>query len=188
MASIDLSAAFDVVNVKLLLKRLDIVGVPSDVVSLIETWLTNRLFYVSVDGEDSCLTASETGTIQGSILGPILYAIFVSPLFDLQKMSNYADDNFVVRWNRCINALIVDMQTSLEAIVKWLRQSGLKVNEDKTELCLFHRNDTRMITLQINNTNIRSTPQINVLGVTFDSKMQWNEQVSKTIKKQTRHY
>ena len=183
MASIDLSAAFDVVNVKLLLKRLDIVGVPSDVVSLIETWLTNRLFYVSVDGEDSCLTASETGTIQGSILGPILYAIFVSPLFDLQKMSNYADDNFVVRWNRCINALIVDMQTSLEAIVKWLRQSGLKVNEDKTELCLFHRNDTRMISLLLNNINIRSTPQINVLGVTFDSKMQWNEQVSKTIKK-----
>ena len=183
MASIGLSAAFDVVSMKLLLKRLDIVDVPTDMVSLIETWLTNRLFYVSIDGEDSCLTASETGTIQGSILGPILYAIFVSTLFDLQKISNYADDNFIVRWSKCINDLIVDMQSSLEAIVKWLRQSGLKVNEDKTKLCLFHRNDTRMITLQINNIHIRLTPQINVLGVTFDPKMQWNEQISKTIKK-----
>ena len=183
MASLDLSAAFDVVNVELLLKRLNIIGIPSDVVSLIETWLSQRLFYVSINGEDSCLTASETGTIQGSILGPILYAIFVSPLFDLHKISNYADDNFIIRWSRSINDLIIDMQTSLEAIIKWLRQSGLKVNEAKTEMCLFHRNDTRTITLQINNSRVTSTPQINVLGVIFDSKMQWNEQVSKTIKK-----
>ncbi len=61
---------------------------------------------------------SNTGTIKGSILGPILYAIFVCPLFNLHNISNYADDNFVVRWNRCINALVTDMQTSLEAIIK----------------------------------------------------------------------
>ena len=52
MASLDLSAAFEVVNVKLLLRRLDIIGIPSDVVSLVETWLTHRLFYVSIEGED----------------------------------------------------------------------------------------------------------------------------------------
>ena len=72
MASLDLSAAFDVVNIELLKKRLDIVGIPSDVVSLIEVWLTDRLYYVSINGDNSCLTKSETGTIQGSILGPIL--------------------------------------------------------------------------------------------------------------------
>ena len=118
-----------------------------------------------------------------SILGPILYAIFVSPLFDLQKLSNYADDNFVIRWNSNINDLIADMQSDLEAMTKWLRQDDLSVNESKTEVCLFHRNDTRLITLNINKTLITSFPHINVLGVIFDSKLQWNEQVSKTIKK-----
>ena len=187
MASLDLSAAFDVVNVKLLLKRLNVIGIPTDVVSLIETWLTDRLFYVSVDGDNSYLTKSDTGTIQGSILGPILYAIFVSPLFDLEKLSNYADDNYIVRWNSCIESLITDMRESLEAITKWLKDSGLKVNESKTEMCLFHRSDTKIINLNLNNVNLKSTPQIKVLGVIFDSKLQWTEQVANAVKKSTKN-
>ena len=183
MASLDLSAAFDVVNIGLLVKRLDIIGVPTDVVSLIETWLTERLFYVSINGDNSCLMSSDAGTIQGSILGPILYAIFVAPLFDLEKLSNYADDNYIVRWNSDMESLIIDMKKSLESITKWLKDSGLKVNEAKTEMCLFHRKDTRAVSIEINNVTIRSTPQINVLGVIFDSKLQWTAHVSKTIKK-----
>jgi hypothetical protein len=183
MASLDLSAAFDVVNIELLIKRLDSVGIPADVVSLIGTWLSERIFYVSINGDNSYFIATNSGILQGSILGPILYAIFVAPLFDLEKLSNYADDNFIVRWNSSIEELIVDMQRSLEAITKWLRDSGLKVNESKTEMCLFHRSYPRIINLAINNINITSTPQINVLGITFDSKMQWSEQVANTIKK-----
>ena len=67
MASLDLSKAFDVVNVGLLIKRLHIIGIPCDVVSLIEIWLKNRFFYVSIDGENLCMTASKSSTIQGSI-------------------------------------------------------------------------------------------------------------------------
>ena len=55
MASLDLSAAFDVVNTKLLLKRLKIIGLPSDVIGMIKIWLEERSFYVSVDGETSFL-------------------------------------------------------------------------------------------------------------------------------------
>ena len=85
MASIDLSAAFDVVNVRLLLKRLKIIGLPSDVITLVRIWLEQRMFYVEVGTSVSPLFSSDTGTVQGSILGPILYAIFVSPVFDLEK-------------------------------------------------------------------------------------------------------
>ena len=183
MASLDLSAAFDVVNVELLLKRLDIVGIPADVVSLIRIWLTERLIYVSVNGDDSCLLHSDTGTIQGSILGPILYAIFVAPLFDLEKLSNYADDNYIVRCSTNITELIIDMKKSLETITKWLKDSGLKVNEIKTEMCVFHRNEVKKVTFELNGTVIKSTPQIGVLGVIFDSKLKWTEQVSNVIKK-----
>jgi hypothetical protein len=75
------------------------------------------------------------------------------------------------------------MQRSLEAITKWLRDSGLMVNEAKTEMCLFHRSSVRIINITVNNLIVRSTPQINVLGVTFDSKLQWTEQVANSIKK-----
>ena len=53
MASLDLSLAFDLVNVKLLLKRLKIIGLPNDVVEMIKIWLEERMFYVNVRGRNS---------------------------------------------------------------------------------------------------------------------------------------
>ena len=183
MSSIDLSAAFDVVNVKLLIKRLKIIGLPNDVIELIEIWLSNRLLYVDLDGNCSYIRTSDSGTIQGSRLGPILYAIYVSPLFDLEKMTNYADDNLIIRWNTNLQELIIDMKKSLEAITKWLKDSGLKVNENKTEMCLFHRNPHEPINLTFNGVTLISKQQMNVLGVDFDSRLQWNEHVARIIKK-----
>ena len=183
MSSIDLSAAFDVVNIKLLLKRLKIIGLPNDIIELIKVWLCNRLFYVDLDGECSYIRTSDSGTIQGSRLGPILYAIYVSALFDLEKMTNYADDNLIVRWNSSLQTLIIDMKKTLEAITKWLKDSGLKVNESKTELCLFHRNPHELISLIFNGVTLTSKHHMNVLGVVFDSRLQWNEHVAQTIRK-----
>ena len=133
------------------------------------------------------MVASETGTIQGSILGPILNAIFVTPLFEMEKLSNYADDNYIVRWNFCIEALIINMKKSLEAITKCLRDSGFKVNDSKTEMCLFHRSDKKIITINLNNCIIKSTPEIKVLGIIFNSKLQWTEQVAAVIKKSNKN-
>ena len=183
MASIDLSAAFDVVDVNLLLKRLTILGIPSDVIELINIWLKNRLFYIDIDGKCSYLKSSDTGTIQGSRLGPILYAIYVSPLFDLQKITNYADDNFIIRSSKILTELIEDMRKSLEAITKWLKQSGLKVNETKTELCAFHKSAEVRLEIVLNGAILKSKTSMNVLGVIFDSKLQWNDQIAHTVKK-----
>ena len=183
MASIDLSAAFDLVNTKLLIKRLKIIGLPSDIVRLIELWLSHRSFYVSINGTNSMVIDLNCGVIQGSILGPMLYAIYVSPLYDLLKLTTFADDNFVIRWNSCMEALIIDMQKDLESMTKWLRDSGMKVNEAKTEICVFHRMDCRPITIRINQIAIKSSNSMNVLGVQFDPKMNWSHQVTKCIKK-----
>ena len=126
------------------------------------------------------------GTVQGSILGPIIYAIYVSPLFDLHNLTNFADDNFIIRWSSHMPELISDLERSLEAITKWLRGSGLAVNDSKTELCLFHRLDQPRITINLFNSEIRSKNAMNVLGVTFDSKLQWSAQVSNIILKANR--
>ena len=181
MASLDLSAAFDMVNTNLLIKRLKIVGIPSDVVDLIKIWLSDRSFYVNIDGRNSILSELFCGTVQGSILGPIIYVIYVSPLFDLHKLTNFADDNFIIRWSRHMPALIADLEESLEAITKWLRGSGLAVNESKTELCLFHRLEQPNLKIKIFNSEIKSQVSMNVLGVLFDSKLQWSAQVATTV-------
>jgi hypothetical protein len=70
-------------------------------------------------------------------LGPILYAIYVAPVFDLVLMSSFADDNFTLKWNSKKNDLIKDMEQEFEMLTKWLRDSGLKVNDDKLKLYYF---------------------------------------------------
>ena len=127
---------------KLLIKRLRIVGLPKDIIELIESWLSLRHYYVSIDGNCSDFFQSETGTVQGSILGPFLYAIY--------------DDNFVIRRNPCLGSLIDDMKVSLAMILKWLKDSGLKVNEAKTEICLFHRQDYPDIHIKVGEALVKS--------------------------------
>ena len=183
MASLDLSAAFDLVNVKLLIKRLYLIGLPKDVIELIKIWLTGRMFYVSIDGKNSIMLELLCGTVQGSILGPILYAIYVSPVFHVADMSNFADDNFIISWSESKVLLVNDMETKLEAITRWLKKSGLIVNETKTELCLFYKKDTHPVEIFLNGTKLHSKKSINALGVLFDSKLQWTDHVALTIKK-----
>ena len=64
---------------------------------------------------------------------------------------------------------------------KWRKDSGLKVNK-KTELCLFYRKDTPPIELIINNISVKSLLRMNVLGVEFDSKLNWSKHISKQIR------
>ena len=108
------------------------------------------MFYVDVKGESSYIKKSDSGTIQGSRLGPILYAIYVSPLFDI------ADDNFIITFHKNKLQTVTLMETKLKLITTWLTDSGLKVNEAKTESCLFHRKDSRPIEIHIN--NVTRTP------------------------------
>jgi hypothetical protein len=81
------------------------------------------------------------------------------------------------------NEVTESLTITLIMITKWLKDSRLKVNESKTELCLFHRKDTQSVQITLSNIFIRSKPSINVLGVTFDTKLQWMEQVSKAVRR-----
>ena len=74
ISSLDLSAAFDLVDLDLLLTRLKIMGIPNDILSLLNIWLRNRYFYVQATNDNSRIYDIDIGTaqVQGSILGPIL--------------------------------------------------------------------------------------------------------------------
>ena len=84
-----------------------IVGLPNDIIKLVEIWLLSRKYYVTVHGKNSFIKMSELGTVQGSILGPFLYALFVSPLFDLTPFFAFADDKQVIETNSNLQALIM---------------------------------------------------------------------------------
>jgi hypothetical protein len=182
MSSLDLTAAFDLVNLDLLLKRMRIMGIPEDLLQLLEIWLRQRSFYVEASGQTSTILESDVGTIQGSILGPILYALFIRPLYRITKVTTFADDNYIIKCNKEKKIALEELGRELEKIIKWLKGSGLKVNESKTELCIFHRSNNTDGSLLVDNVLIKSKNEINVLGITFDSKLQWGLQVSRTIR------
>ena len=91
---------------------------------------------------------------------------------------NFADDNFCV-----LSRLINDLEKNLEMITKWLKDSGLLVNEAKTEICLFHTRDQPLIKVKVLNAEITSKKSINVLGVIFDCKLNWSMHIANVITK-----
>ena len=183
MASLDLSAAFDVVNVDLLLKRLKVMGIPEDVTDLLESWLKNRLCYVEVRNCCSQYYDSNTGTVQGSILGPVLFSLFMSPLLEKEDMISYADDSYLIKGNKRKEIALQRLTFQLEKVRKWITDSGLKVNVEKTELIIFHKSDTATSTIRMNGVIVHSKKEVSVLGVLFDAKMEWAQQVEKTTRK-----
>ena len=186
MSSLDLSAAFDVVNIDLLIKQLKIIGLPEDVISLIRVWLSNRSYYVTVEGTNSILFDLLLGTVQGSILGPILYAIFVSPVFDQEELFAFADDTFILRMGTNISFAVEEMEVYLAAIIKWMKQSGLKINENKTEVCTFFKHDLVQPIVRVGTDLITAKESINVLGVTFDTTLSWTKHVRTAVMKSNR--
>ena len=76
------------------------------------------------------------GIVQGSILGPILYAIFISPIFDVENLTCFAYDKFPLAWSNDRTQLVGIMEMKLKRIINWLSDSGMRVNESKTDLCL----------------------------------------------------
>jgi hypothetical protein len=91
-ASLDLSSTFDLVNTDLLLKRLKVFELPGDIIKLIGVWLKGRSYYLSIDGSNSIIFDLLLGYVEGSILGPVLYALYVSPLFEIEDFSTYVGD------------------------------------------------------------------------------------------------
>ncbi len=75
-------------------------GLPDDFITLLEVWLQNRFFYVEANGHNSIVLNSDIGTVQGSILVPILYALFIRPLYNLEKLTTFADDNYVIGYHK----------------------------------------------------------------------------------------
>jgi hypothetical protein len=93
VATLDLSSAFDVVNINNLLKRLRIVGLPNDLIELISVWLNDRSYYVSLGRTNLVLWSFLLGTVLGLVLEPVLCAIFVLPLVEIIPVLSFADDS-----------------------------------------------------------------------------------------------
>ncbi len=175
VASLDLSLAFDVVNTELLLKCITKMGLPQDVVGLLREWLVGRIAYVEVGGSCSEFFDVDSGTVQGSVLGPVLFNLFISPFLEKSSGPAYADDSYHIAISESKQDTVRTLQDRIIESESWLASSGLKVNLEKNELTIFHRHDTSSANIKVKDIVVNSSSTLKVLGIVFDNRLQWDK-------------
>ena len=146
---LDYAKAFDKVDHKILLHKLSLYGIHGRLLDWISAFLLNREQVVVVDGEHSRPAPVLSGVPQGTVLGPILFIIYINDLENVltdSQSSSFADDT---RMSKAISGTsdTAKLQNDLNAVVKWSLENNMKLHEDKFEL-LCYRNTSASKLLQ----------------------------------------
>ena len=179
---IDLSKTFDTLIFDILLAKLDHYGVNESAKRLIHSYLTDRSQYVEFNGHKSVNLPISTGVPQGSVLGPLLFLIYINDLPLVSNVFNmlmYADDTTLYcNIDQCVNEYILNEE--LHKLTEWLGANKLALNISKTKYMIFHTSNRKITypNLKINNTNIERVTQFNFLGVMFNSHMDWSRHIN----------
>ena len=186
---IDLSKAFDTLDHDILLNKLENAGIRGSPLSLIASYLSNRHQYTSIDGIDSDLELVKFGVPQGSVLGPLLFLLYVADMLNCYHGKDcefvlYADDTnlFIIDKNR--ELAIQKANIILENINSYMRSNLLHINLNKC--CFIHfeskthnsKNKCKFKTeteskIRINNHIIKEVSETKFLGVIIDKKLSW---------------
>ncbi|XP_025756457.1 uncharacterized protein LOC112842973, partial [Oreochromis niloticus] len=144
---LDLSAAFDTVDHNILLERLEhAVGITGTALQWFVSYLSNRLQFVHVNGESSSHTKVNYGVPQGSVLGPILFTLYMLPLGSIIRRHSinfhcYADDTqLYLSMKPGITDQLVKLQECLKDIKTWMAANFLLLNSDQTEAECYRHN------------------------------------------------
>jgi len=185
--SIDLSAAFDLLRPDIFLETIR-EKIPLGIMQVLMDFTSNRSFKVDVHGIMSKQKELSVGCVQGSILGPRLFTLYLSQLASkLPKevhVVSYADDTYVSTSGHNM----IDLKNSLvETMLQhdaYLKTIGMVTNVSKTELTYFSRSDVQdTIPLLVGNDFVKPQKTLKVLGITFDHDLSWNSHTSKVKQK-----
>ena len=154
--------------------------------------LSNRKQYVSINGESSESLGINCGVPQGSVLGPLLFLLYINDLPNISKVLNFylfADDTNIYYESRSLQELEKTINKELNKQYLWLNVNRLSLNIDKTNYIIFHPYNKLMkqhITIRINKKAIKEKECIKYLGVLIDSTLSWKHHILNISKKISR--
>ena len=188
---VDFSKAFDMVDHDILLNKLDHYGIRGKALNWLSTYLKGRKQYVHVNGTSSEIKLLEYGVPQGSILGPLLFVIYINDLphsSELAKFILYADDaNIIITGD---NELELQRKYNIltTAIEKWVNTNGLLLNVTKTKYMIFS-NKKILIDLDVKYANkpIERKTSAKFLGVLINENLNWNDHIAALRLKMSRN-
>lgn len=183
--AIDFSSAFDIVNHKALLYKLQLYGIGGNLLSIFKDFLTNRTQRVSVDGTFSTSVPVVSGVPQGSVLGPLFFIIFTSDLgISLEnELISYADDTTLfssIQSPSNREEVAASLNRDLAKINSWCQLWGMRLNANKTHSIVFSRSrtlDPPHPDLFLSGEEIEEVEDVRLLGVTLDSKLTFEKHI-----------
>ena len=173
---LDFSKAFDTVDHKILVSKLSHYGIRGVAHSWFTSYLSNRKQYVTYNGT-SCATRNIIcGVPQGSILGPLLFLIYINDRCDVCKYTApmlFADDTNLFCNGSDLEALETNINQELAKISKWLKTNKLSLNVKKTHYMVFSKRRVGRFRLQlmIDGENIDEVEKTKFLGINIDNKL-----------------
>ena len=181
---IDLQKAFDTVDHNILLSKLEHYGIRGKTNQWFKSYLSNRKQHVSINGFSSNETEMLYGVPQGSVLGPLLFLIYINDLHIAIKYCttrHFADDTSLLLKNKSLKQLRKHINLDLRFLCNWLRANKISLNASKTELLLFHHHKKIInydLNIKINGKRLRPSKYVKYLGITIDCHLNWNQQIN----------
>jgi hypothetical protein len=192
---LDLSKAFDTVDHKLLLHKLTFYNFDDLSINLIKNYLSNRSIKVNVNGSLSFAQPLRIGVPQGSVLGPLLFIIFINDFCFLKLNSKpiiFADDTTISSSGETPELIIKCLEEDLVLISNWLKHNNLILNVHKSQAMYLSSNQRLLkttqeeydkLTISCGTTKIKFSREVKILGVIVDNKLAFGSQTSNICSK-----
>ena len=190
---IDLSKAFDTIDHTILINKLAYYGLDQIPIKWFSSYLSNRYQSVQIDGSNSTKKLITTGVPQGSVLGPLLFIIYINDLCNATDKFNpvlFADDTTLIS-NLCAlignhnnnpDAISTNINNEFGRIQEWLCANKLQLNIGKTKYMIFRYRQSKDIpdlNIKLNNIAIERVSVFDFLGLTISETLDWSHHINK---------
>ena len=178
----DLSKAFDCLPHIFLLAKLKSYGFSDNAIEFMYSYLDKRVQRVKINSGFSDWMERKQGVTQGSILGPLLFNIYITNIFlhlNKSNLCNYADDNTIWLSSTDMNELTDDLESEAAILNKWFYENFLLLNGDKSKpiTSKSNRSNLEESKIQINGSNLIESKNVKLLRVTLDHQLRLEEHI-----------